>query len=130
MPFDLTRAERAAFRHWQGCTDVHPMTCGNDSSHPPLYLDWLRGPIACYECDYRQDHIPDEVMDFFLDEAVLAVADRVCGWLWCEKHEMLVTTPDPGGDPYCWMGYWQGEVDDCDVRPVQVLVQFERSNDG
>lgn len=38
----------------------HPLTCGNDSNHPPLFpiLEGDRIILACAHCDYRQPYLP------------------------------------------------------------------------
>jgi len=51
----------AAIRRWQANPGVHPLTCGNDSSH-----GFLRASIEsegqmvllCPDCEYRQVEIP------------------------------------------------------------------------
>lgn len=39
---------------------MHPLTCGNDSSHALLFPLLVEGHIvlACPDCDYTQTHIP------------------------------------------------------------------------
>ena len=41
---------------------VHPLTCGNDSTHNLLFpaVEDSTGKLilACPDCDYRQNHIP------------------------------------------------------------------------
>jgi hypothetical protein len=57
----------AAVRAWQGDGRVHPLTCGEDSSHRRLE------PVAeaeivvlkCLDCGYRQDWIPKIVFRAF-----------------------------------------------------------------
>jgi len=45
--------------------NVHPLTCGNDSSHQPLIPIWdnelLRVTLYCADCDYTQSHLPSVV---------------------------------------------------------------------
>jgi len=37
---------------------VHPLTCGNNSDHTPLYPYWNgeRVQLICRDCDYTQDN--------------------------------------------------------------------------
>lgn len=37
---------------------VHPLTCGNDSGHTPLYPFWdgEKVVLVCRDCDYTQDN--------------------------------------------------------------------------
>lgn len=54
-----------AVRYWQSYPDLHPLTCGNDSSHA-LLVPRLAGDavsLACPDCDYRQTHIPVVVLE-------------------------------------------------------------------
>jgi hypothetical protein len=41
---------------------VHPMTCGNDSNHPPLFpvLEGGELVLRCAHCDYKQTFIPEQ----------------------------------------------------------------------
>lgn len=42
-----------ALKWYQACKYIHPLTCGNKSSHALLvYKD---GELVCLDCDYRQD---------------------------------------------------------------------------
>ncbi len=68
----MTRTEKAALRHWQGEPDLHPMTCGNDSSHQVLRALWS-GEFGCMDCDYRQEHFLVVAIDFFMTEARAAL---------------------------------------------------------
>jgi len=49
---------------WQDNDAVHPLTCGNDSSHHPLRSLLLRRGkdakviLVCDDCDYEQTYIP------------------------------------------------------------------------
>ncbi len=47
-------------------------------------------------------------------------------WPYCFKHRQPCTTPDPGSDPYCWEGFRQGEVDDCEPRFVSATFDLSR----
>jgi hypothetical protein len=49
-----------AITNWQVSRSVHPMTCGVDSSHPPLFPIVLGRKIVlrCCHCAYRQDDAP------------------------------------------------------------------------
>jgi len=44
----------------QFMSKVHPLTCGNDSNHTPLYpfFDEAKGIVVliCRDCDYTQDN--------------------------------------------------------------------------
>lgn len=50
---------------WQVSEFVHPLTCGNDSSHA-LLVPMPEGPdvvvLRCLDCGYRQTHIPPMVL--------------------------------------------------------------------
>lgn len=37
---------------------IHPLTCGNDSRHTPLFPLWKDGKVKliCRDCDYTQDN--------------------------------------------------------------------------
>lgn len=54
-----------AIRRWQTRPDVHPLTCGNLSSHAPLVpaLEPNGGMVVllCMNCDYMQTKIPEVV---------------------------------------------------------------------
>lgn len=41
---------------WQTNPAFHPLTCGNDSHHPPLYFEDRL--LKCHACDYTQMNIP------------------------------------------------------------------------
>lgn len=45
-------------------------------------------------------------------------------WMWCGYHKSHpMISYDPAGDPYCWEGYWYGEVDECSsVPPIWVHI--------
>jgi hypothetical protein len=50
---------------WQASPDVHPLTCGNESSHRLLVAE-KRGRkvvLTCPDCDYLQDWIPNVVIE-------------------------------------------------------------------
>lgn len=49
-----------ALRAYQGSPDVHPLTCGNDSTHGALKVkEKGDGPyLVCRSCSYIQTHIP------------------------------------------------------------------------
>lgn len=49
---------------WQNNESVHPLTCGNDSSHSNLKAIEQDGEVilACQDCDYTQKHIPKCVL--------------------------------------------------------------------
>ena len=51
-------------RAWQANGMVHPLTCGNDSSHAKLVPVEADGKVilTCSDCDYRQDWIPNIVL--------------------------------------------------------------------
>ncbi len=68
---EMSRTERAAIRHWQGEPDLHPLTCGNDSTHQILHED--SGVLRCFDCDYMQEFIPPTVVAFFMEEARAAL---------------------------------------------------------
>ena len=53
---------------------VHPLICGNDSSHDILNPMFMSGTnevvLICWDCDYIQKHIPPAALDKrFLDKA-------------------------------------------------------------
>jgi hypothetical protein len=52
-----------AICHHQVARSVHPLTCGNDSNHPPLFplVHAQRIVLRCAHCDYRQTYLPDIV---------------------------------------------------------------------
>lgn len=52
---------------------MHPLTCGNDSSHAPLFPVFADGRmlLVCADCDYVQKHIPVAVQVAGLDPNVL-----------------------------------------------------------
>lgn len=52
---------------------MHPLTCGNDSSHAPLFpiFDGDRMVLVCCDCDYRQENIPQAVQVSGLDPDAL-----------------------------------------------------------
>jgi len=41
-------------------TDLHPLTCGNDSRHAPLLAKEQDGQVllVCLDCDYVQTWVP------------------------------------------------------------------------
>ena len=43
-------------REWQGNPKLHPLTCGRDSSHPPLEAEDVDGAVRlyCTACDWTQ----------------------------------------------------------------------------
>lgn len=43
---------------WGIKSNVHPLTCGNNSSHTPLYPLYEDGRVklVCRDCDYTQDN--------------------------------------------------------------------------
>lgn len=48
----------------QTCQSMHPLTCGNDSNHRPLYPVWEdRIVLRCPDCDYVQTFIPPMFRD-------------------------------------------------------------------
>jgi len=53
---------------------VHPLTCGNDSSHDllsPMFNSDNEVALICWDCDYVQKHIPPVVLDErFLKKAI------------------------------------------------------------
>jgi len=52
-----------AIKKYQECDYVHPLTCGNDSSHELLKPLQIAGKLCliCPSCDYVQEYIPDSV---------------------------------------------------------------------
>lgn len=44
----------------QNDSSLHPLTCGNDSTHTPLVpvLEGHKVVLICPDCDYRQTNIP------------------------------------------------------------------------
>ena len=55
-----------ALKAWQSDSEnVHPLTCGNDSTHAPLVPVSDGGNIIlkCSDCDYVQKFIPDVVLE-------------------------------------------------------------------
>ena len=57
----LGRAKLAeAVATWQTTDYVHPLTCGNDSSHSVL-VPCPEG-LRCRDCDYTQQHVPDCIL--------------------------------------------------------------------
>lgn len=48
-----TPAQIDTLNDWQHSGRVHPYTCGNDSSHPPLVA--IASGWFCLGCDYTQD---------------------------------------------------------------------------
>lgn len=57
----FTDAQVAALNAWQQRGDVHPFTCGNDSTHPVLRA--TREGWVCDACDYRQAWAHDFMTD-------------------------------------------------------------------
>ena len=53
-----------AIKHWQSSEKIHPLTCGNDSNHLPLLPFEENGLVVlrCFDCGYRQEHIPRVVI--------------------------------------------------------------------
>jgi len=50
---------------YQNDNSVHPLTCGNDSSHTPL-IPILQGDnivLICADCSYSQSYIPDIIFN-------------------------------------------------------------------
>jgi hypothetical protein len=41
-------------------------------------------------------------------------------WYWCNLHDLPVVHYDPAGDPYCWGGVRNGEVDECAENLIRV----------
>ena len=52
-------------KEWQNCSFVHPLTCGNDSSHGLLtpFVDDDKLKLKCPDCEYIQEHIPEVCFD-------------------------------------------------------------------
>lgn len=64
MVTDSSPAEQAlALLHWQ-TSGGHPLTCGKDSRHAPLYAVLCPSGIElrCHDCDYVQPHWPVELI--------------------------------------------------------------------
>lgn len=61
-----------AVEHWQKDESVHPLTCGNDSSHRPLHpfykLSTKEFYLMCFNCQYKQHNVPDVVYQKFLSD--------------------------------------------------------------
>jgi hypothetical protein len=40
---------------------MHPLTCGNDSNHTPLFPYWNGASVIlmCRDCDYTQKYVPE-----------------------------------------------------------------------
>lgn len=54
------------FNKLQNCGHLHPLTCGNNSSHAVLKLDIVNDKIVglvCSDCDYKQSYIPSIVLN-------------------------------------------------------------------
>lgn len=71
---EMTKEEiiKAIEKHQNaGC--VHPLTCGNDSTHKDLVAKEVNGKVilVCDDCDYTQD-IPSYVLEFspYLDDRI------------------------------------------------------------
>lgn len=63
------KTKLAALRWHQERAFVHPLTCGNDSSHRVLEGGMTsEGNVymECPDCDYIQDWIPDYVWQLFI----------------------------------------------------------------
>jgi hypothetical protein len=57
-----TNAEKIdALRRWQQAGYVHELTCGHNSTHPPLVPGEQAGIVIleCSECGYTQTDIPE-----------------------------------------------------------------------
>lgn len=48
-------------KRWQKNDNVHSLTCGNDSSHSPLYAieENEKVVLKCPDCDYVQNWVPE-----------------------------------------------------------------------
>ena len=57
-------------KQWQSNSLVHPLTCGNDSDHALLQPKESDGNVvlACEDCEYVQEHIPETVLSLDLEE--------------------------------------------------------------
>jgi hypothetical protein len=74
---------------WQLAGFVHPLTCGNDSSHPDLLptmgevLPYAPGNVTmalvCVQCGYKQTHIPETCITSPRDPAWLQMRDMLSG---------------------------------------------------
>jgi hypothetical protein len=53
-----------AIKEWQADASIHPMTCGNDSTHRVLepIEDHGKVILKCPDCDYVQYWIPEVVI--------------------------------------------------------------------
>lgn len=63
----------------------HPLTCGNDSTHPELQAQLLshqQSILICSKCGYTQTKIPDIVYEMY--RAYLCK-----GWLHNHKNELI-----------------------------------------
>jgi len=58
-----------AIVYWQTSGNVHPLTCGNNSSHQPLLpainTDTNEVVLACFDCNYVQEVIPECVLSYY-----------------------------------------------------------------
>ncbi|KKL92692.1 hypothetical protein LCGC14_1882180 [marine sediment metagenome] len=51
---------------WQQTHGWHPYTCGNKSSHKPLYF-WV-DRLLCHDCNYEQPFDLENVGDWFSED--------------------------------------------------------------
>jgi hypothetical protein len=58
-----TKLRKIAQYQIQNFGNWHELTCGNDCQHLPLVGKEVNGKVilACLECDYEQDYIPEEI---------------------------------------------------------------------
>lgn len=56
----LTRWQTGHWPDAEPTRRMHPLTCGNNSNHSPLYpmFDNDRVVLVCADCDYRQEDWP------------------------------------------------------------------------
>jgi hypothetical protein len=55
---------------------LHPLTCGNDSTHTPLVGKLTEGDkpyLECIDCDYLQLWVPEWVVDYWLEYMSLGI---------------------------------------------------------
>lgn len=75
-----------AVQAWQNNLLVHPITCGNNSSHRILFAEKSPdGPVVlkCPDCSYAQYNIPDPVLLAY-EQKGFHQNDK-CGVLECQK---------------------------------------------
>lgn len=72
-----------------------------------------------------------EVNDLDARNAIEALVDvgilvettrtKLMTWEWCMAHDLPFVHWDPGGDPFCWLGFQNKNVEECLENPPSVL---------